>query len=125
MADSQAYLPITGPDDLVAMFHASEKPRPVWQIGTEAEKCGVRADGSALPFEKTEGPTAVRTVLERLAERHGWSKESEYEGGPCIALKRGRASITLEPGAQLEISGSPLDTLHETSLELCWRAAPR
>lgn len=123
MADSQAYLPITGPDDLVAMFHASEKPRPVWQIGTEAEKCGVRADGSALPFEKTEGPTAVRTVLERLAERHGWSKESEYEGGPCIALKRGRASITLEPGAQLEISGSPLDTLHETSLELLGHAA--
>ena len=126
MADSQAYLPITGPDDLVAMFHASEKPRAVWQIGTEAEKCGVRADGSALPFEKTEGPhgdAAVRTVLERLADRHGWTKESEYEGGPCIALKRGRASITLEPGAQLEISGSPLDTLHETSLEMLGHAA--
>ncbi len=123
MADSSAYDPIDGPDDLVAMFHAAEKPASVWQIGTEAEKCGIQRDGRALPFEREGSPVAVRTVLERLAERHGWSKEPEYPGGPCIALKRGRASITLEPGAQLEISGAPLDTLHETATELRGHAA--
>ncbi|MCB9624904.1 MAG: glutamate--cysteine ligase [Sandaracinus sp.] len=114
---------MSGADDLVAMFHASEKPASVWQIGTEAEKCGVTVDGGALPFERGESPAAVRTVLERLSERHGWSKEPEYPGGPCIALRRGRASITLEPGAQLEISGAPLDTIHETAIELRGHAA--
>ncbi|MBX3251799.1 MAG: glutamate--cysteine ligase [Myxococcales bacterium] len=107
--------PIESMDDLLVPFFASEKPRGAWQIGTEAEKFGVFADGATLPFE---GERSVATVLARLAERHGWVPEGEFVGGTVIALRRGRASITLEPAGQLELSGAPLDTIHETRVEL-------
>ena len=102
-------------DDLLAPFHAAQKPRARWRVGTEAEKFGVRrVDGSPLPFE---GPAGVRTVLLELSERHGWFAEREHAGGEVIALRRGDASITLEPGAQLELSGAPLSTIHQTCAE--------
>jgi glutamate--cysteine ligase len=107
--------PIRGLDDLLAPFHDAEKPRARWRVGTEAEKFGVRrADGSPVPFEGNDG---VKTILSELCERHGWFGEPEVEGGEIIALRRGDASITLEPGAQLELSGAPLATIHQTCAE--------
>ncbi len=104
-----------GLDDLLAPFHDAEKPRARWRVGTEAEKFGVRReDGSPLPFE---GEAGVQRILLELAERHGWFPEGETEGGPIIALRRGDASITLEPGGQLELSGAPLSSIHQTCAE--------
>ncbi len=106
---------LRGLDDLLAPLHDAEKPRSRWRVGTEAEKFGVRrADGSPIPFEGRDG---VRTVLLELADRHGWFPEREHEAGEVIALRRGDASITLEPGAQLELSGAPLTTIHQTCAE--------
>lgn len=102
-------------DDLLAPFHEAEKPRSAYRVGTELEKVGVYADGGAVPYE---GDRGIRAVLAGLASRYGWEPETEYEGGPVLALARGRASITLEPGAQLELSGAPLRTIHETAAEL-------
>ena len=82
--------PVTGLDDLLAPFHAAEKPRSAFAIGTEAEKPGVRSDGRPIPYE---GEGGVRVVLERLVERFGWTPESEYEGGPLLALKRGLVTL--------------------------------
>lgn len=106
--------PIASLDDLLAPFHAAETPRHAWVVGTEAEKFGVTDDGLPIPYE---GPRSVQTVLERLVERHGWIPTPEYEGGALIAMRRGRASVTLEPGGQLELSGAPLDTVHQTCSE--------
>lgn len=106
---------VTSLDDLLAPFYGAEKPAAEWRVGTESEKFGVYvADGRALPFE---GDRGVRAVLLALAERHGWFIEREHEGGDVIALKRGGASITLEPGGQLELSGAPLSTIHQTHEE--------
>ena len=102
-------------DDLLAPFYAAQTPRGRWAVGTEAEKFGICSDGSALPFE---GEIGVRRLLEELASRHGWTPAPEYPGAPLIALRRGGASITLEPGGQLELSGAPLDTIHQTCAEL-------
>lgn len=107
--------PLTRLDQLLEPFHESEKPPSRWRVGTEAEKFGVRLDdGSPLPFE---GPGGVKAVLEELVDRHGWFAEREHEGGEVISLRRGDASITLEPGAQLELSGAPLTTTHQTCAE--------
>ena len=103
--------PLVSLDQLLEPFHQSEKPRARWKIGTEAEKCGIYQDGSPVPFL---GERGVRAVLEHLAAEHGWFEDPEIEGGELIALRRGDASITLEPGAQLELSGAPLATIHET-----------
>ncbi len=102
-------------DDLLAPFHAAETPRARWAIGTEAEKFGITREGKPLQYE---GPGGVRELLEEFAAKHGWTPQLEYEGAPLIALRRGGASITLEPGAQLELSGAPLDTIHQTCAEL-------
>jgi len=55
-------------------------------------------------------------VLRTLAERFAW--EPKEENGRTVALVRGGASITLEPGAQLELSGEQCRTLHCTHDEL-------
>ena len=40
------------------------------------------------------------------------------EGDNIIGLKDGMASITLEPGGQFELSGAPLNSIHETCKEI-------
>jgi glutamate--cysteine ligase len=107
---------IRGIDDLLIPFHAAMKPRDRYRIGAEAEKFGVDANtGAPLAYD---GPRSVLTVLEALVERHGWKIEYESPGGPIIALERAGASITLEPGGQLELSGAPLENVHQTCLEM-------
>ncbi|MFO0695597.1 MAG: glutamate-cysteine ligase family protein [Polyangiales bacterium] len=103
-------------DELLLPMHEAEKPRSAFAVGTEHEKPALLADTLApAPYD---GPRGIRRVLEELAARHGWIAESEYEGGPLLALKRGRASVTLEPAAQLELSGAPLRTIHEMADEM-------
>ncbi len=46
----------------------------------------------------------------------GWTPIEEE--GHVVALKRNGASITLEPGGQFELSGAPLETIHETCAEV-------
>src|SRR2546429_3474351 len=101
-------------DQLVEQFHLAGKPSARWAIGTEYEKVVVdRATGRAAPFS---GPRGIETVLRTLAERFGW--EPKEENGRTVALVRAGASITLEPGAQLELSGEQCRTLHCTQQEL-------
>lgn len=114
------YVPNTGPvvvidsiDHLVEELHRACKPREAWRIGTEYEKLAVRpADGRAVPFS---GATGIEAALTLLAERFGW--EPLLEEGRVVALRRGAASITLEPGGQIELSGEPWKTVHETARE--------
>lgn len=96
-------------------FHDAETPRPRWRIGIEAERFGVRCpDGRPLAFD---GPGGVTEIFEKLSTR-GWIGAGEYDGGPILSLSQGGASITLEPGAQVELSGAPLTTIHEVREEL-------
>jgi len=77
------------------------------------QKIGIYRDGhGAVPYE---GERGIGAVLERVAEEGGW--ERVREDGNTIALMRGRANITLEPGGQMELSGAPLRTIHETCEE--------
>ena len=110
-------IPLRSYDDLFVPFHESEKTPDKYRIGAEAEKFGVdRQDGRPLHYDDASG-RSVKRVLETLVSRHGWTPEPEYAGGPLIALRRGNASITLEPGGQLELSGAPLLTIHEIDEE--------
>src|SRR5262245_64030016 len=106
--------PIESIDQLVEEFHQAGKPRERWTIGTEYEKLAVDPrTGRAVPFSGARG---IETLLNELAERFAW--EPQEENGRTIALRRGKASITLEPGGQVELSGEPYRTLHETREEL-------
>ena len=48
--------------------------------------------------------------------RFGW--EPVTENGNVIALTNGACNVSLEPGGQVELSGAPLETLHDTCAEV-------
>jgi len=104
---------IENKEQLVAYFASGEKPREDWRIGTEHEKfCYHVEDLSPLKYE---GPQGIKAVLEGF-QQFGWAPV--YEKGNIIALTKDGASITLEPGGQLELSGAPLRTIHQTCDEV-------
>jgi glutamate--cysteine ligase len=104
-------------DDLVAWIAAGSKPAARWRIGTEHEKFLFHTDTlSPVPYD---GPRGVRALMEGLIAGFGW--EPIREGGNIIALKRpdGEAggTVSLEPGGQFELSGDPLESVHEVGAE--------
>lgn len=105
--------PIRDLDELSALFSASEKPADQFRIGAEAEKFAIRTDGSPLQYEGADG---VVGIFDALAD-FGWEPERETPDGPVISLRRGGASITLEPGSQLELSGAALPDIHQIDAE--------
>ena len=99
--------------ELVAYLERGAKPREHWRIGTEHEKFGYALDDlRPLPYE---GPAGIRAMLEGLG-RFSW--RPVLEEGKVISLEMDGQAITLEPGGQLELSGAPLATLHETCDEV-------
>jgi len=111
MADASA--PITSTDDLLDYFRSSEKPVDRWRIGTEHEKIAIDAEsGRRVPYE---GDRGIGALLQRIATEDDW--KPIYEGSNVIALQKDGASITLEPGGQIELSGAPLRTARETCKE--------
>ena len=106
--------PIGDRQQLVDYLAAGEKPREAWRIGTEHEKFGFLTDDLRPPT--FEGERGIRVLLERLAERYGW--DIAREGDIPVALSRDQASVTLEPAGQLELSGAPLENIHETCREV-------
>jgi glutamate--cysteine ligase len=109
-AEIQNDKPVASHDDLLSIFHAAMKPSSEFRVGAEMEKFGVHADGSPILYA---GEAGVQAVLDDLAKRANWVPEAETPDGPIIALLRGGASVTLEPGSQLELSGAPLLHAHQ------------
>ncbi|MDP3908161.1 glutamate--cysteine ligase [Novosphingobium sp.] len=97
---------------LIAPMIKGEKPRERWRIGTEHEKLVfARGDHHAPSYEE---PGGIRDMLKSL-EDFGW--EPVLEGGNVIALAGADGGISLEPAGQLELSGAPLENLHQTCAE--------
>jgi len=90
------------------------KPAEDWRIGTEHEKFGYCKD-TLLPLPY-EGRRSILAMLEGLRDRYGW--EPVLEGDKLIGLTLNGANISLEPGGQLELSGAPLETIHQTCDEV-------
>ena len=99
---------------LAEYLEAGNKPKQDWRIGTEHEKFGYCKDTlKPIPYE---GERSVQATLEGLRDRYGWIPI--YEEGKIIGLSLKGANISLEPGGQLELSGAPLDNIHQTCDEL-------
>ncbi|MBO9661954.1 glutamate--cysteine ligase [Dokdonella sp.] len=105
--------PISGRAELVEYLAAGEKPASAWRIGTEHEKFGFRLSDLRPPT--WEGEQGIGALLEGMT-RFGWQPVTEH--GKLIALLRENASVTLEPAGQLELSGAPLETIHQTCAEV-------
>lgn len=110
---SPSATPVESASQLVDFIREGEKPPEQWRVGTEHEKIGLLAETyECVPYEGRRG---IAAVLEAIAHEDGWKRI--FEGPNLIALEKDGASITLEPGGQLELSGAPLRTIHETCQE--------
>lgn len=100
-------------DQLLNYLESGVAPdRSTWRIGAEHEKFVFhRADNKPLAYNGADGKPGIKDVLEAF-EEHGWDPVNE--SGNVIAEMRGGASITLEPGGQFELSGAPLESIHQT-----------
>ena len=106
--------PVTDRAQLIEWFAERGKPKSAWRIGTEHEKFLFRKD-SFKPVAY-EGGQGVGELLRLLEEQY--DMQPIIEKGLIIGLKSDDGgSITLEPGGQLELSGAPLESLHETCAE--------
>lgn len=99
-------------DQLIASFAKGEKPPERWRIGTEHEKFVYALNDHRAPSYDEAG--GIRDLLMALTE-FGW--EPVLEGGKVIALNGSDGSVSLEPAGQFELSGAPLDNLHQTCAE--------
>ncbi|WZZ46870.1 hypothetical protein YC2023_043129 [Brassica napus] len=98
-------------EDLIAYLASGCKSKDKWRIGTEHEKFGFEVN-TLHPMKYDQ----IAELLNSIAERFEWEKV--MEGDKIIGLKQGKQSISLEPGGQFELSGAPLETLHQTCGEV-------
>ncbi len=99
-------------EDILRWFQKGEKPADQWRVGAEHEKFVFRlGTHEPVPYD---GPAGIKALLEGL-KRFGW--EGVYEGETIIGLERGKANVSLEPGGQFELSGAPLETMHDICQE--------
>ena len=112
----KARRPIETKAQLIEELASGSKPKSAWKIGTEHEKFPFLTDTlQPVPYH---GPRSIKALLDGLKDRYGWA--GVYEGENIIALSdpNGLGNVSLEPGGQFELSGAPLDTVHETCEEV-------
>jgi glutamate--cysteine ligase len=113
LVDEHDAVPVRTKDDLLAYFHGAGKPAAAWRVGTEHELIGVvRATGEAPPYD---GPHGIGALLEAFAARTG---TPILEGTHPIAVARGDAQLTIEPGGQFELAARPVANDRELVTDL-------
>jgi glutamate--cysteine ligase len=113
--------PITSRDELVAWLEAGAKPPAQFRIGTEHEKIPFyRSSHSPVPYEGLPGRVqgGIRALLEGMQKRLGWAPVTDEPHIIGLYDATSGAGISLEPGGQFELSGAPLETIHQTDAEL-------
>ena len=106
--------PIEKLDQLQDWFEQGCKPKSDWRIGTEHEKIPFYTeDNSPVPYE---GPRGIEALLKGMQQELGW--EAITDNGRIIGLAGPEGgAISIEPGGQFELSGAPLEHIHQTCRE--------
>src|SRR6478736_5164620 len=108
--------PIGSRDELVAWFAAGCKPKSEFRVGTEHEKFVFTVNGHRpVPYG---GPRGIRALLDGMQHLLCWEPIMEVENIIGLADVTGGGAISLEPGGQIELSGAPVETVHQTASEL-------
>jgi glutamate--cysteine ligase len=108
--------PIETRDELVAWLEAGCKPKSEFRVGTEHEKFAFTIEGHRpVPYA---GRRSIRSLLEGMQHLLGWEPIMEGENIIGMFDVTGGGAISLEPGGQFELSGAPVETVHQTASEL-------
>ena len=112
----KARMPIETKAQLIEELASGAKPAEQWRIGTEHEKFPFLTDTlEPVPYH---GPRSIKALLEGLRDRFGWAGVSEGENIIALSDPHGLGNVSLEPGGQFELSGAPLETVHDTCQEV-------
>ena len=108
--------PIESRADLIEVMARGAKPADQWRIGTEHEKHVFHTN--PLRPVAYEGPNGIHALLHGMQAKTGWTPF--YDGENPIGLRNNEVAggISLEPGGQFELSGSPQIDLHGTASEM-------
>jgi glutamate--cysteine ligase len=99
--------------DLIDSFHRGGKPKTHWRVGSEFEAFVVdRTTGRAISYAE---PGGIRDLLQALVDRFGWTPH--FRGERLTMLSRGGATVSLEPGGQVEFSSPPVANIAELEAE--------
>ncbi|MDR7143256.1 glutamate--cysteine ligase [Rhizobium sp. BE258] len=113
--DTTDQTPLSSVQELTDYLAAGNKPKEKFRIGTEHEKFAFfRADNSPVPYA---GDASISALLKGLQERSGWEPIMDGENIIGLGEQHGMGAISIEPGGQFELSGAPLETIHETCRE--------
>ncbi len=113
--DTTDQTPLSSVQELTDYLAAGNKPTEKFRIGTEHEKFAFfRADNSPVPYA---GDASISALLRGLQERSGWEPIMDGENIIGLGEQHGMGAISIEPGGQFELSGAPLETIHETCRE--------
>jgi glutamate--cysteine ligase len=113
--DTTDQTPIRTVAEMADYLAAGNKPKEKFRIGTEHEKfVFFTADNSPVPYF---GDASISALLNGMQAKTGW--EPIMDAGNIIGLAEpsGMGAISLEPGGQFELSGAPLENLHQTCKE--------
>ncbi len=113
--DTTDQTPLGTLDDMAAYMAAGAKPKEKFRIGTEHEKFAFfRADNSPVPYF---GEASISALLTGMQANLGWEPIMDGENIIGLGEQHGMGAISIEPGGQFELSGAPLETLHQTCKE--------
>jgi hypothetical protein len=106
--------PIESEAQLAEYSPRAASRRPTGASGPSTRSSAICRDTlRPLPYD---GPRSIRAMLEGLRDRFGWAPVRRASN--MIGLTRDGANVSLEPGGQLELSGAPLETIHQTCDEV-------
>ncbi|MBM7045012.1 MULTISPECIES: glutamate--cysteine ligase [Rhizobium] len=113
--DTTDQTPLSSVSEMTAYLAAGNRPKEDFRIGTEHEKfVFFRADNSPVPYF---GEASISALLKGLQEKSGWDPIMDRDNIIGLGEPTGMGAISIEPGGQFELSGAPLETIHETCKE--------
>ena len=113
--DTTDQTPLTSVSELSAYLAKGPRPRQDFRIGTEHEKFAFfREDNSPVPYF---GDASISALLKGMEAKLGWEPIMDGENIIGLAEHSGMGAISIEPGGQFELSGAPVETIHETCRE--------
>ncbi|GIW21138.1 MAG: glutamate--cysteine ligase [Candidatus Sericytochromatia bacterium] len=99
---------------LLKYFTSSYKKKDDWKIGIEYEKFIIKSD--LKPLDYFNGKESISNFFKTRIKLFGGTPE--IEEGNIIAIYDKGYSLSLEPGGQIELSGTPYKNLHYASKEV-------
>ncbi|MDQ0132920.1 glutamate--cysteine ligase [Neorhizobium galegae] len=113
--DTTDQTPLTSVSELSAYLAKGPRPRQDFRIGTEHEKFAFfRGDNSPVPYF---GDASISALLKGMEAKLGWEPIMDGENIIGLAEHSGMGAISIEPGGQFELSGAPVETIHQTCRE--------